>query len=73
MILLKAIFLALADVLKIWSNVFSLAMDIFWCLVGIIGLVLSVVLFPVLVMRKVALLNKNVGKRTTKINKRLVA
>lgn len=58
MILLKAIFLALSDIFKIWSNVFLLLVDIFWCLVGFIGLAISVVLFPVLVMRKVALLSK---------------
>ena len=50
--LLKAIFLALKDVFTAWSKVFALLVDLFWCLAGIVALVLNVLLFPFIVWNK---------------------
>ena len=75
MLFIKALFAALADVLKIWSNVFALLKELFWCLMGIIGLFLSLVLFPVIVYRKYAQFaagatkKKKISKRTRRIEK----
>lgn len=52
MIFIKSFWLALVDVFKILGNVPALLVDIFWAVMGVIGLVLSVVLFPLIVMRK---------------------
>lgn len=70
MLFIKALFVALADVFKIWLSVGALLKELFWCLMGIIGLILSVVLLPVIVYRKYAQFRagatkkKKVGKRT---------
>lgn len=72
MILLKAIYLALKDTLALWLHVGSLLVELFWCLMGILGLVLSVVLLPVVIYRKYAQIrtdstkSKKIGKRTAK-------
>lgn len=52
MIFIKSFWLALVDVFKILGNAPALLADIFWAIVGVMGLVLSVVLFPLIVMRK---------------------
>lgn len=70
MLFIKALFSALADVFRLWANIGKLAIELFWCLMGIIGLILSVVLLPVIVCRKYAQFRagaakkKKIGKRT---------
>ena len=75
MLFIKALFAALADVFKLWANIGKLTVELFWCLMGIIGLILSVVLLPVIVCRKYAQFSagatkkKKVGKHTRCIKK----
>ena len=75
MILLKAIYLTLKDMWFVWSKVGSLLVDLFWVLMGILGLVMSVVLIPVIIYRKYAQIRtdltktKKIGKRTTSCKK----
>lgn len=70
MLFIKALFSALADVFKIWLSAGALLKELFWCLMGIIGLILSVVLIPVIVYLKYAQFRagatkkKNIGKHT---------
>lgn len=52
MILIKSIWLALVDVFKLHCNLPKLLIDLFWALIGIVSLVLSLVLFPLIVYRK---------------------
>lgn len=60
---IKALFLALADVLKLWANIGKLIVELFWAIAGIIGLILSIVLFPLIVARKMKNLSKGSAKR----------
>lgn len=69
MILLKAIYLTLKETLAMWSNSFRLLVELFWCLAGILSLVLSVVLMPVVIYRKYAQIRSDLMK-TKKIGKR---
>lgn len=50
--LLKAILLALKDVLPMLACLPKLFLDLFWCLAGFVGIILSIVLFPLIVVRK---------------------
>lgn len=75
MLFIKALFSALVDVFKLWANAGRLLVELFWCLMGIIGLILSVVLLPVIVYRKYAQFrsgatkNKKISKRTSRTRK----
>lgn len=69
--LIKAIFLALKDVIPLWMNLFGLLKDLFWLIMGILGLVLSIVLFPVIVWRKYKGIKNENPKRNRKHGSRL--
>lgn len=49
---IKALWLALVDVFKMYFQLPKLLIDLFWCLMGFVSLVLSIVLFPFIVYRK---------------------
>lgn len=63
MILIKALWFALVDVFKLYSHAPKLLVELFWALMGVIGLVLSVVLFPLIVVRKYKVLKDGSQKR----------
>lgn len=52
MILVKALWLAIVDVAKLFKHAPKLLVELFWALIGIVSLVLSLVLFPLIVWRK---------------------
>ena len=49
---IKSFYLALVDVIKLNCHAPKLLVELFWCVVGILSLVLSIVLFPFIVARK---------------------
>ncbi|QYC51690.1 hypothetical protein [Acinetobacter phage Abp95] len=52
MILVKALWLAIVDVAKLFKHAPKLLVELFWALAGVLSLILSVVLFPLIVVRK---------------------
>lgn len=52
MILVKALWLAIVDVAKLFKHAPKLLVELFWDLAGVLSLILSVVLFPLIVWRK---------------------
>lgn len=52
MILVKALWLAIVDVAKLFKHAPKLLVELFWALSGVLSLILSVVLFPLIVARK---------------------
>lgn len=66
---IKALWLALVEVFKLYGHSPKLLVELFWCVCGLISLVLSVVLFPVIVWRKYKEVSKVKGKRKVKFFK----
>ncbi|UYL86046.1 hypothetical protein [Acinetobacter phage vB_AbaM_BP10] len=63
MVLVKALWLAIVDVAKLFKHAPKLLVELFWSLVGVLSLVLSVVLFPLVVVRKYKVLKNGSQKR----------
>jgi len=72
MILIKAFWLALVDIFKLYVHLPKLVVELFWVLVGIVSLVLSIVLFPFIVYRKYKELSKPKRKIVRKFKAKLV-
>lgn len=60
---IKALWLALVDVFKMYIQLPKLVIELFWCLMGFVSLLLSLVLFPFIVMRKYKELKNEKPKR----------
>lgn len=68
MTLIKAIWYSLVEVFGFFKLAPKLLSELFWSVMGVISLVLSVVLFPVIVWRKYKVLKNGSQKRVA--NKR---
>lgn len=66
MILVKALWLALVDVVKLHCNAPRLLVELFWALIGVVSLVLSLVLFPLIVWRKYKELKPKKSKKVVR-------
>lgn len=66
MILVKALWLALVDVFKLHCNAPKLLIELFWALIGVVSLVLSLVLFPLIVWRKYKELKPKKSKKVVR-------
>lgn len=66
---IKALWLALVEVFKLYGHAPKLLVELFWCVCGLISLVLSVVLFPVIVWRKYKEVGKVKSKKKVKLFK----
>lgn len=60
---IKALWLALVELFKLYGHAPKLLVELFWCVCGLISLVLSVVFFPVIVWRKYKEVSKVKGKK----------
>lgn len=63
MTLIKAIWYSLVEVFGFFKLAPKLLSELFWSVVGVVSLVLSVVLFPVIVWRKYKVLKNGSQKR----------
>ncbi|RKQ59900.1 hypothetical protein [Acinetobacter phage vB_ApiM_IME-Ap7] len=63
MILVKALWLAIVDVAKMFKHAPKLLVELFWALAGVLSIILSVVLFPLIVVRKYKVLKNGSPKR----------
>lgn len=63
MILVKALWLAIVDVAKLFKHAPKLLVELFWALAGVLSLILSMVLFPLIVVRKYKELNPKKSKK----------
>lgn len=68
MTLIKAIWYSLVEVFGFFKLAPKLLSELFWSVIGVVSLVLSVVLFPVIVWRKYKVLKNGSQKRVA--NKR---
>lgn len=68
MILLKAVWLAMVDVFKLFKLSPKVFIELFWSVMGVLSLVLSIVLFPFIVYRKYK--NLKPVKKTVKRSKK---
>lgn len=69
----KALWLALVDVFKMYIQLPKLIVDLFWCLMGFVSLVLSIVLFPFIVYRKYKeVCNEKPKRKASKLKAKLV-
>lgn len=66
MILVKALWLALVDVFKLYFHMPKLLVELFWALIGVVSLVLSLVLFPLIVWRKYKELKPKKSKKVVR-------
>lgn len=66
MILIKSLWLALVDVFKLHCNAPKLLFELFWALIGVVFLVLSLVLFPLIVWRKYKELKPKKSKKVVR-------
>lgn len=66
MILIKALWVALVDVFKLYIHMPKLLVELFWALIGIVSLVLSLVLFPLIVWRKYKELKPKKSKKVVR-------
>lgn len=63
MTLIKAIWYSLVEVFGFFKLAPKLLSELFWSVVGVVSLVLSVVLFPVIVLRRYKVLKNGSQKR----------
>lgn len=70
---IKALWLALVDVFKMHFQLPKLLIELFWCLMGFVSLILSIVLFPFIVMRKYKeLKSEKPERKASKLKAKLV-